>query len=139
MNDGHKTLLYTAVIRLNPKTKKNSQEIRQRRLRASDGQIKYIPFIAQNKKYEQYEKDAGWFLRRPVCGTIDFPVNVKCIFFRKDNQRVDLTNLLEAVDDILVKYKVLKDDNFHIIVGHDGSRVKIDKEHPRTEIYIEKM
>ena len=51
----------------------------------------------------------------------------------------DLTNLLEAIDDILVSYGVLSDDNFTVIVSHDGSRVYIDKENPRTEITIESI
>lgn len=51
-------------------------------------------------------------------------------------RRCDLTNMLEAVDDIMVKYKLLQDDNCKIIVGHDGSRVLYDKENPRTEITI---
>jgi Holliday junction resolvase RusA-like endonuclease len=51
-------------------------------------------------------------------------------------RRVDLTNLLEAIDDILVKYGVLEDDNYNIIDNHDGSRVYYDKENPRTEITI---
>ena len=49
-----------------------------------------------------------------------------------------MSNLIASADDILVKYGILEDDNFHIIVGHDGSRVKIDKDNPRTEITIYK-
>ena len=95
-----------------------------------------VPFIAQNSNYEQYEQDCAVFLRLPK-KPIDAPVNVKCIFYREKNIRCDLTNLLEAIDDVLVKYGVLSDDNFHIIVSHDGSRVYIDKKNPRTEITIE--
>jgi Holliday junction resolvase RusA-like endonuclease len=51
-------------------------------------------------------------------------------------RRVDLTNLLEAIDDVLVKYGVLKDDNSEIITSHDGSRVLYDKDNPRTEVAI---
>lgn len=53
--------------------------------------------------------------------------------------RVDLTNLLNATNDILVDCGVLKDDNSRIIVSHDGSRVKYDKENPRAEIFIERV
>ena len=49
---------------------------------------------------------------------------------------MDLTNLLEAVDDVLVKARVLLDDHCGIIVSHDGSRVLYDKENPRTEVSI---
>lgn len=122
-------IIYQTMIPLNPKTKKNNQQILKNH---STG--KY--FIAQNKAYKQYEKDAGWFVRwhNPP---INHPVNVKCLFYRKNEIRCDLTNLLEAIDDILVKYKVLADDNFKILVSHNGSRVFVDPDHPRTEIVIE--
>lgn len=122
-------ILYQTMIPLNPKTKKNNQQI------LYNSKTKK-PFIQQNTAYKHYEKDSGWFVKwhKPP---IDKPVNVKCLFYRKDAIRCDLTNLLEAIDDILVKHGVLKDDNFKIIAGHDGSRVFIDRENPRTEIVIE--
>ena len=52
-------------------------------------------------------------------------------------RRVDLVNLLEATCDILVHYGMLKDDNSGVVVSHDGSRVRWDKEHPRVEITLE--
>lgn len=141
-------LIYKAVIPIEPKTKKNSQEIHYRKsiskgavFSLNKGVLKLlgVPFISQSKAYKQYEKDAGWFLRPPVCGCIDFPVNVKCLFYRKDHNRVDLTNLEEAIDDILVKYRVLKDDCFKILQSHDGSQVLVDPDNPRTEIYITRL
>ena len=122
-------LVYSAMIPLNPMTKKNSQKI------ITNPKTKR-PMIVQSDKFRQYERDAGWFLRTPA-KPIDYPVNVRVIFYRDSARRVDLTNLLEAIDDLLVDNKILKDDNFEIIAGHDGSRVYIDREKPRTEIYIE--
>jgi Holliday junction resolvase RusA-like endonuclease len=92
--------------------------------------------IVQSDEYKQYERNAGWFLKK-TSKPIDVPVQVKCIFYRDSNRRCDLTNLLEAIDDILVHYGILADDNFSIIYSHDGSRVFVDKENPRTEIVIE--
>jgi Holliday junction resolvase RusA-like endonuclease len=139
-------ILYQSLIPLNPKTKKNNQDIMFRSslkggfYKKTVYGFKYvgIPFISQNNRYKQYENDAGWFLKK-IPKPISEPVNVKCIFYREDETRCDLTNLLEAIDDILVHYKILKDDNFKIIVGHDGSRVYVDREHPRTEIEITSM
>ena len=120
--------IYGACIPLNPRTKKNSQRIvKNPRTKA--------PMILPDANYREYEKEAGWFLKKPE-KPIDIPVNVKCIFYRDSRRRCDLTNLLEAIDDILVKYGILADDNFEIIRGHDGSRVYIDREKPRTEIEI---
>jgi len=52
---------------------------------------------------------------------------------------VDLTNLHEALHDILVKCEVLEDDNCKIIAATDGSRVMYDKDNPRTEVVITAM
>ena len=67
---------------------------------------------------------------------IDLPVNVRCVYYMPTRRRVDLTNLLEATDDILVRAGVLEDDHCGIIAGHDGSRVRYDRARPRVEIEI---
>lgn len=124
--------VYKAKIPLNPRTKKNSQRIVKNK---KTGKQMILP----DTKYKEYEKEAGWFIRNPKQKPIDYPVNVKCLFYRENEIRCDLTNLLEAIDDILVKYGVLADDKFKIIAGHDGSRVFIDRDNPRTEIEITRM
>lgn len=122
-------IIYQAMIPLNPRTKKNSQQIM---INHKTGK----PFVMQSSKYMEYEKNAGWFLKK-LPKPINEPVNVKCVFYRETRIRCDLSNLLEAAMDILVEYGILADDNFNIITGFDGSRVYIDKENPRTEIMIE--
>lgn len=116
------------TIPLEPRTKKNSQKIIWQKGR---------PLIVPSDQYKQYEKDCGWFL--PKGQKIDYPVNVQCVFWMKTKRKCDLTNLLEAIDDILVHHAVIVDDNYNIIAGHDRSRVYIDREHPRTEIIIEEI
>ena len=123
-------ILYQSLIPLNPRSKKNNQKIVY-------NQRTRKPMVMQGDIYKQYEQDCGWFLKPPA-EPIDCPVNVRCVFYRDTARRCDLTNLLEAIDDILVKYKVIADDNFNIIAGHDGSRVYIDRFNPRTEITIER-
>ena len=91
-----------------------------------------------SEKYKEYESAALWFI--PKRGApIDFPVNVTCVFFMPTRRACDLTNLLEAIDDVMVKAGLLKDDNYNIIASHDGSRVLYDKMNPRTEVIISKF
>lgn len=116
------------VIPINPVTKKNHQQIL---LNIKTGR----PFVAPSKPYKQYENAALWFI--PKGTTIDYPVNVKCLFYMNTHRKCDLTNLEEAIDDIMVEAGLLKDDNSNIVAGHDGSRVLYDKNNPRTEVYIE--
>lgn len=47
-----------------------------------------------------------------------------------------LSNLQEAADDILVAYGILADDCYRIVASHDGSRCLVDRDRPRTEIWI---
>ena len=117
------------VIPIAPVPKKNSSRI----LLRANGK----PFVAPSEQYERYAKSAGWFLRPAPPRPIDYPVTVKCLFFVPDKRRRDLTNLLEAVDDVLVENHILADDCYAILASHDGSRVFVDKTKPRTEIYIE--
>ena len=119
------------TIPLCPYTKKNSQNIFYKT--SSSG--KKVPFIVPSANYRQYEKDASFFLK-PL--QIDVPVNVKALFYLPTKRKVDLTNLNEALHDIMVKSRTLVDDNAKIIVSTDGSRVFYDKKNPRTEILIER-
>jgi len=115
------------IIQIPPITKKNSQQIIYR-----NGK----PCIIPSKQYREYEKSAGYFLR-PV--QIDYGVNILYLFYMPTRRRVDEANLVNAADDILVKYGVITDDNSKIVVSHDGTRVLYDKENPRTEIYITRL
>lgn len=117
------------IIPLPPVTKKNSQQIMVNKTTGK-------PFIMPSVKYRQYEQAARCFLPQPSDGPIDYPVNVKCVFYMPSRRKADLTNLLEAADDLLVAAGILADDNYKIVAGHDGSRCLVDKDNPRTEITI---
>lgn len=123
------------TIPLAPITKKNSQQIRYRwAIDKRTRKQKRVPYIAPSEAFTMYEQSALWFV--PKGRRIDSPVNVQCLFYMPTRRKVDLTNLLEAVDDIMVTAGLLADDNSEIVQSHDGSRVLYDKDRPRTEIYI---
>lgn len=138
-------ILYKTVIPLNPKTKKNNQDIKFRSsmkngfFKKTAYGFKYvgIPFVSQNNVYKQYEIDAGWFLKK-LPEPISEPVNIKCVFYRDTKRLCDLPNLLNAILDILRLYGIIEDDNRNIVYSVDGSKVLYDKENPRTEITITK-
>ena len=118
------------IIPIEPRTKKNSQQIVKFK-------NKYI--IIPSKVYKNYEKECAKYMpiyRQPK-PYINKPVNVKCLYYMSTKRKVDLNNLLEATTDILTHYGILEDDNYKIVHSHDGSRVFYDKDNPRTEIYID--
>ena len=121
------------TIPLNPVTKKNSQRITR-----VGNHYKLLP----SKAFEKYEKNAGLYI--PYQGEkIEEPCEIVYLFYTRTNyndpktkKKIDLTNLIEAMDDVLVSWGLLEDDNSRIIVSHDGSRVKHDRMNPRTETTI---
>ena len=119
-------------IPVKPVTKKNSQQIITN---PKTGR----PFIIPSKQFRDFEKDCKPYMLqiKNEIGQIRFPVNIKCIFYVDRKLKYDLTNLLEAIDDVLVNYGILLDDNRDILAAHDGSRVFYDKFNPRIELTIE--
>lgn len=121
---------YRFIIPLPPVTKKNSSNIF---INKATGKR----FITPSDRYKQYEKD--FILLCPKIPIIDYPVNIKAIYYMPTKRKVDLINLHSALHDSLIRANVLLDDNSSIVVSTDGSRVYYDRLAPRTEVYIEKI
>lgn len=119
------------IIPVIPRSKKNSQQI------ISNSKTKR-PMIIQSKLYTNFERECGLYLKR-YKSNIDYSINLKIDFYVPDKRRRDIANYIEAIQDILVKYEVIKDDNYNIITSLDGTRMYIDKENPRVEIEITKI
>lgn len=119
-----------------PRTKKNSPQIRYKGAKCPMCHKGRFPFVAPSDAFERYEEAALWQLRLSRA-PINMPVNVKCVYYMSTHRKVDLCNLLEATCDILVAAGVLADDNSDNVAGHDGSRVRYDNIRPRVEIEIE--
>ena len=119
------------VIPLLCRPKKNSEQI------AFNPRTKK-PFIIQSKYYHQFERDCGIFLKR-YARHINTPVNLKCLFIVPDKRKRDLTNLENAIADIMIKYGVIEDDNYNIVAGWDGSRIIYEKGKEEIIIEIEEL
>lgn len=114
-------MMFTYMIKGRAPTKKNSQ-----RLVTVKGRTIPIP----SKAYKAYEAQASQYLFPKPDKPIETPVELMCVYFLPLNKNgtvpknaPDLVNLLEATQDILVKYKILADDNSNIVKSVDGSRV----------------
>lgn len=116
------------TIPVEPKTKKNHQTIS-----VNPRTGKY--FVTPSSQYKKYKLDVGYFLRGKG-NKIDYPVNIQAIYYVGTRRKVDIANLNSCLHDVLVDYEVLEDDNARIIVSTDGSRVRYDKDNPRTEVTI---
>lgn len=125
-------MILNYTIRFPPVTKKNSQQILRDRKTGR-------PFIFPSKQYKDYERAAIPFLMPLPKEPIDYPVNVKMLFYMPTRRRVDLSNLENCILDILVNSGVLLDDNRNVVAATDGSRVYYDRNFPRTEIEIKEL
>ena len=113
------------------RSKKNSEQILKNKKTG-----KY--FIAQSEIYKKFERDCAYFLNK-YQSNISYPINLKCTFYVKDKRKRDIVNLLNAIQDILVKYKVIADDNYNIVQSIDGSRIIYEKDREETIIEITKI
>lgn len=120
------------TIPIQARSKKNSQQIFWNKKTGR-------PFVTQSKLYKEFEQECSLYLKRYAMN-IDYPIELKCVFYFKDKRKRDIVNYLNAIQDILVKYKVIADDNYKIVASVDGSRIIYDKSiEPKIEIEIKKI
>ena len=121
--------MLTYTITGNPIVKKNTQKVVR---------IHGRPTVVYSSQYRGWLNNALDELEDQAKPDqpVDYPVLLVCKFFMQTLRIVDLSALYEGIQDTLVKAEILKDDNFNIIIGHDGSRVLLDRENPRIEVAI---
>lgn len=110
-----------------PVSKKNNSRIVR-----FGGRYSLLP----SKAYSKYEKESLSELKGlPYCFK-DSYIEVACRYWLPDHRWFpDLTNLLNATDDILEKSGII--DNDKHVVSHDGSYIMgFDKANPRVDISI---
>lgn len=96
------------------------------------------PMIVQSQRYKEFERQCGYFLKKYKMN-INTPINLKCEFYVPDKRKRDIVNLLNAIQDILVKYQVIEDDNYNIIKSLDGSKIIYEKGAEKTVIEISEV
>lgn len=122
------------VIPINPRSKKNSQEICFNKKTGKR-------FIKQSELYKTFEKECGKYMPnlKQLKPYITKPSNLSCKFYVCDARKRDIANYIEAIQDILVKYQIISDDNYNVIASLDGCSMEIDRKNPRVEIEIERV
>lgn len=118
------------TLPIKPRTKKNSQSF----VTLKNGRTILLP----SKPYKEFEKLCLKYIEFELGNieTIDYPINLKAWFFKDKNYKSDLVGYLQALQDALVKAKILQDDNTKIVFSTDGSRIFHDKNYPRIEVEI---
>jgi len=95
--------------------------------------------MVSQKAYQDREKSQMQYLS--AIGLphykIDTPVSVTYKFRFPDKRPTDLSNKIESVNDLLVRYGYFSDDKCSVISKFTAKFCGIDKENPRVEIHIE--
>lgn len=133
-----KGLIAEFTVPLPPVTKKNHSRIVTYGKRCPTCKRGQISKLLPSEQYEKYEREIRKYLaafHREI-DTIDYPINLKCVFYTATRRQSDLAGHLQSIQDLLVEYKCLEDDCRDIVASTDGSAVLYDKENPRTEITI---
>lgn len=134
--EGRVELIAHFVIPMDPKAKKNSHRIAGCGKRCPVCGKYAKQFVRNADRTTEYSFKAAKHLHprpeKPITG----PVHLVYKLYTETWHRKDDLNLYEALDDILVRNGILKDDDRKTIRNRDGSRVFYDKENPRSEIYI---
>ena|SRR3990172_8914989 len=87
-----------------------------------------------SNEHREWEKKASaslYGVRR-----IEFVSGMRLVFFMPDNRKCDLTNKAESIMDLLVKYKIIKDDSWQFVGYIELCSCGIDKINPRVNIKI---
>lgn len=127
VNSTEKTtkVLYTTTLYGQVPPKKNSKRLVRVR-----GWTKLIP----SEAHEVWHREQSFMIRRPENGAIQKGI-LHATFYVRDNQRRDLSNMLESVQDLLVDCGVIEDDCWQVLqIGE--IRGEIDRKCPRVELAI---
>ena len=97
-------------------------------------------FIVSSKAYQERENEQLKSLLAQIKPLkLSRALHIDYTFYMPDARKTDLSNKVESINDLLVKYWLLEDDNRNIINELNIRCGGIDKENPRCEIQIKLM
>ena len=93
--------------------------------------------LISSKAYRERENEQLQSLKEQVNKLeLNDPVYIHYKFYMPDARKTDLSNKVESINDLLVKYWLLEDDNRTIIKQMFITSEGIDRDNPRCEINI---
>jgi Holliday junction resolvase RusA-like endonuclease len=117
------------VIKGQPVVKKNTGKVVN-----SNGRI----FKLDSAPYTRWKNSAVYQIAQQLGrpDPIFEPINLCVRFYMETRRATDLSNLLEGIQDVLVKCQIIADDDYKIVASLDGTRASYDKNNPRMEVEI---
>lgn len=109
-----------------PRTKKNHGRL----VRPGRGRR---TVLLPSKPWETWAKTARLEGLRGPLPRLAVPLNCRALFYR-DAARGDAVGFMQGLADLLQKRGVVADDKW--LVAWDGSRLLLDRQHPRVEVEL---
>ena len=88
--------------------------------------------------YKNWQIEAGYILNG-YNKRYTKPVKLTLVVFFKARHLSDVANREKAILDLLVKHKILIDDNWKYVQGNNQILGGFDRDKPRVEVYIEEI
>ena len=123
-------------IPYNVPSSKNSKQIVWREAKG-----KRVPLIVHSKTTRTYIKDTKGYYEmyakvfKEEVKHIPTPLHIRFTFFRGSKRKFDYINPAQTVQDLMVKYEWIEDDNAEYIIPY-FAQYKYDKENPGVLIEI---
>lgn len=97
------------------------------------------PFMISSERHNNWEKEALVELKNQFKDykIVDYPISVTAVFYNGSLRRKDLDNQISSVLDVMVKAGVLEDDNVKFVDSIQLQYGGLDRENPRSEIFID--
>lgn len=97
-------------------------------------------FLVSSKAYQERERNQLTILNEQVEKlNLSNELYVEYHFYMPDHRKTDLSNKVESINDLFVKYWLIEDDNRNIIRYLMIRCEWVDKENPRCEVKIHFM
>lgn len=102
-----------------------------------NSKIRTWRYIVSSKEYKKREDKNIILLRTQIKPLrLNSELFITYHLWFPDNRKTDLSNKIESINDMLVKYWLLEDDNWKIIRRLEVVSEWVDKDNPRAEIEI---
>lgn len=94
--------------------------------------------LISSKEYRKWELDMIKQMQEQSIpkSKLDKELYITYKIWFPDNRKADLSNKVESINDLMVDYWLLADDNHNIIKSMNITSMWVDKENPRAEVSI---
>ena len=93
-------------------------------------------FTVASEQHKDWEEAKLWELKFQKIDKVENIKSIEIVFYAPDKRKADSTNKAESIMDLLVKAKVIEDDNWFVVPDLRLKFGGIDRISPRAEIKI---